>query len=62
MSKQEWGRIAFGDICSSLVNGGTPNTGVTHYWNGQIPWITGADFLKQSIAQIRRHITPVAPA
>ena len=27
-----------------LVGGGTPKTTVTEYWNGNIPWLSVADF------------------
>ena len=29
---------------STIVGGGTPKTNVSEYWNGDIPWLTPADF------------------
>jgi type I restriction enzyme S subunit len=31
------------DLSERIVQGGTPNTSVSAYWNGEIPWITPAD-------------------
>lgn len=31
-----------------LIGGGTPNTSVTEYWDGQIPWISVKDFSDDS--------------
>ena len=39
------------------MNGGTPSTQKSEYWNGSIPWITGADIPKQNVLEIRRLIT-----
>ena len=52
----DWKRYKFLDICHRLVNGGTPDTSNPSYWNGNIPWITGADFNEHGISQIRRKI------
>jgi type I restriction enzyme S subunit len=43
-----------------LLNGGTPNTNTNKYWNGNIPWVTGADFANQALSQVRRRITAAA--
>jgi type I restriction enzyme, S subunit len=53
----EWIHIKFGSLCSKLVNGGTPSTGNANYWNGQIPWVTGADFTQSGIGEIRRYVS-----
>lgn len=29
---------------STIIGGGTPKTNVSEYWNGDIPWLTPADF------------------
>lgn len=34
--------VALGEI-GKIVSGATPKTGVSKYWNGQIPWVTPAD-------------------
>ncbi len=46
-----------GNICTKLVNGGTPSTNIASYWGGKIPWVTGADFTTKGIGEIRRYIT-----
>ena len=38
----EWQMIALGEI-SDIKNGSTPDTQVSAYWNGQIPWCTPTD-------------------
>ena len=55
----EWEDGQLGTI-AKMVSGGTPSTSVAAYWSGGIPWITGADILGQSVANIRRHITEEA--
>ena len=54
----EWAVVKLRDVVKQFYNGGTPNTNNKRYWNGNIPWITGADFGEdQNVIQIRRHIT-----
>ena len=38
----EWQMITLGEI-SDIRNGSTPNTQITAYWNGRIPWCTSTD-------------------
>lgn len=52
--------ISLESICKNFINGGTPSTQISEYWNGTIPWITGADFLDQKIGVIRRKISHAA--
>ncbi len=49
--------MTLGKVVSKFVNGGTPSTQHEEYWNGNIPWITGADILGQKVSDIRRFIT-----
>jgi type I restriction enzyme S subunit len=49
--------VQLGKLCSKLVNGGTPSTGVANYWGGSIPWVTGADFTSRGIGEIRRYVS-----
>lgn len=49
-----------GEIGEKFVNGGTPSTQKPEYWQGNIPWITGADVINQKISDIRRFITTEA--
>jgi hypothetical protein len=46
-----WQSAAIGDVCS-VVNGGTPKTGVLEYWGGQHQWITPAEMGKRRIPYI----------
>jgi len=55
-----WEVKKLGEIGDKFINGGTPSTHKTEYWNGSIPWITGADIINQKITQIRRFITKEA--
>ncbi|HUN10457.1 MAG TPA: restriction endonuclease subunit S [Aggregatilineales bacterium] len=52
-----WEVSTLEEISALIESGGTPSTQNPDYWNGHIPWITGADFSDQAIGQIRRYIT-----
>jgi type I restriction enzyme, S subunit len=54
----DWEVAKLGDIVFNFYNGGTPNTKIKEYWDGDIAWITGADFTNQKVGQIRKYITP----
>ncbi len=56
----EWEVKTIGEIGYKFLNGGTPSTKKEEYWEGNIPWITGADFIDQKVADIRRYITTEA--
>ncbi len=45
---------------AKFVSGGTPSTKVEEYWNGDIPWITGADFDDGEVKLGRRFINELA--
>jgi hypothetical protein len=45
-----------GDICK-IVGGGTPKTSESAYWDGDLPWISGADILGMDDVNPRRSIT-----
>ncbi len=55
----KWPEVALGKICS-FVNGGTPSRKVPHYFEGDIPWITGADVSDFCVTQPREYITQEA--
>lgn len=59
--KEHWGTRQLGEV-SEMASGGTPSTSVAANWSGSIPWITGADIVRQSVAKIRRYITEDAVA
>jgi len=48
-----------GSVCTFL-NGGTPNRSVTRYFEGGIPWITGADIVDSVVNRARSFITEEA--
>ncbi len=39
----EWKETALSEVID-LIGGGTPKTSVAEYWNGDIPWLSVADF------------------
>jgi type I restriction enzyme S subunit len=57
---EEWEVNTLEDVCAKAINGGTPSTEIEKYWEGDIPWITGADILNQKVSKIRRYITEEA--
>jgi len=52
-----WQVVKLKDIVQRFYNGGTPDTKNDKYWDGNIPWITGADFENQKVSRIRRNVT-----
>ncbi|NQE44525.1 Type-1 restriction enzyme MjaXIP specificity protein [ANME-1 cluster archaeon GoMg2] len=40
---EEWEVVEIYEICN-IINGGTPKTEKTEYWNGDIPWLSVEDF------------------
>lgn len=55
-----WDRLTVEEASKTMESGGTPSTQMKAYWNGTIPWITGADFEDQKVSQVRRYITTEA--
>jgi type I restriction enzyme S subunit len=54
-----WETKTIGEVCT-VVNGGTPKTGVSDYWDGQHRWVTPAEMGKRLtpyIAETERTIT-----
>lgn len=47
---EEWKVKKLGEIGEKYLNGGTPTTQKLEYWQGNIPWITGADIINQKIS------------
>jgi type I restriction enzyme S subunit len=56
----DWEEKTLGEVGQRFLNGGTPSTSNIEFWEGSIPWITGADFLNQEVGNIRRFITQKA--
>lgn len=57
---EEWECVELKQVCAQMASGGTPSRKVAKYWDGNIPWITGADIVNQRISEIRRCITQEA--
>jgi type I restriction enzyme M protein len=53
---QKWPVVPLGELCESILSGGTPSTAIEEFWNGDIPWITSADIQNVKTALPRRHI------
>lgn len=58
MSKR-WQRCKLGDLATSFVSGGTPDTKVNEYWDGDVPWTTSAPLDMDDIVlgEPQRYIT-----
>lgn len=41
----KWKRVKFGDF-TKVISGGTPDTNIKEYWNGDIPWCVPSDISK----------------
>lgn len=54
-------QTTIGEVCSFL-NGGTPSKSVERYFQGDIPWITGADITSPVVTTARSFITKEAVA
>jgi type I restriction enzyme S subunit len=50
----EWKKLT---SLGNLYNGGTPSTKNEDYWNGDIPWVTGADITSLFVSKGRKNIT-----
>lgn len=53
-----WNTKTFGEVAVEFLNGGTPDTKRSDFWDGDIPWITGADIEDYKVKLGRRSITP----
>lgn len=51
--------VALGEV-ATFLNGGTPSKAHTEYFDGDIPWITGADITASIVDRARSHITEQA--
>jgi len=48
---KNWKTVALGDICT-IVNGGTPKSEVSEYWDGDLNWITPKEMGKLTTREI----------
>lgn len=49
----EWIEKKLGDI-GIYIGGGTPDTTIEEYWQGEIPWLSSSDILEDSIHNIQK--------
>lgn len=54
-----WKLLPLKHVVINFANGGTPSTANKGFWNGTIPWITGADFDGKKV-KVRKWITQPA--
>lgn len=54
---EEWEVTRIVDIAQQFISGGTPETSVAEYWDGDIPWITGVFVTERVVYQGERYIT-----
>ena len=52
-----WPVCRLGDVTHHFISGGTPSTKVGRFWNGDVPWITGADIKEEVVVAGRKWIT-----
>ncbi len=56
---QAWQRVRLGDI-AEIIDGGTPSTQVTSFWNGSINWFTPTEIgITKYVYKSQRTITPL---
>ncbi len=56
----KWPEYRLSHLTERFISGSTPSTKIEEYWQGDIPWITGADFLDGEVAIGRRYINKSA--
>lgn len=55
-----WPVYTVEQVTERFISGGTPSTKCAEYWQGDIPWITGADFSGQDLSLGRKYVSPEA--
>ena len=48
-----WTKVKLGEV-AEIIGGGTPNTKIPDYWNGNIPWITPKDLTNHKSRYIEK--------
>ena len=56
MLPEDWDVIRIGEF-TDVSSGGTPNTSVKEFWNGDIPWMNSGDLNKKYISDVSGRIT-----
>ena len=57
-----WEQRKVKDIAENTYGGGTPQTSIDSYWNGEIPWIQSQDIIENQLFNVepRKHISEEA--
>ena len=57
-----WEQRKVKDIADNTYGGGTPQTSIDSYWNGEIPWIQSQDIIENQLFNVepRKHISEEA--
>ncbi|MBQ1388039.1 MAG: restriction endonuclease subunit S [Clostridia bacterium] len=57
-----WEQRKVKDIADNTYGGGTPQTSIDRYWNGEIPWIQSQDIIENQLFYVepRKHISEEA--
>lgn len=53
----DWTISTISDICEQIFSGGTPNTQISNYWDGGIPWLSSGETGNRFIYSTNRTIT-----
>ena len=53
----DWKTVKLKEICSSISSGGTPDTRIDAYWNGDIPWLSSGETGNRYILDTEKKIT-----
>ena len=61
-SALSWEQRKVKDIAENTYGGGTPQTSIDSYWNGEIPWIQSQDIIENQLFNVepRKHISEEA--
>ena len=46
---EPWEQRKLGDLADGVFGGGTPNTSIDAYWNGNVPWIQSSNLMDDKI-------------
>lgn len=53
-------KVKLGEVCPIIFSGGTPNTRISNYWNGGIPWLSSGETRKDFIRKTEKKISEEA--
>lgn len=53
----DWEEVKLEQAVGKIYGGGTPSRNQSHYWKGDIPWVTVKDLTSTTITDAQEHIT-----